>query len=125
MNATYNGDDEYNTCCKGDVCVGDEVRFERATFSGNYRNATFAGYELVTAKVIRDSYGRDKQQHTFTLELPNGKTFRIKGRNLYRNGIWRKKWADENARELVLEEKHQRGNVARSERNYRLGLAGL
>lgn len=63
-NSIYSGDAEFTINCTGDAVVGDEVRFERATFSGSFRNAKFAGFEMITGKIIRDSYGRDKQQHT-------------------------------------------------------------
>jgi len=118
--ATYKGDDEYTTNCTGDVCVGDEVRFERATFTGSYRNAKFAGFEMVTGKIIGDSYGAAKQQHTFTLELEDGSTTRIKGRNLYANGVYRKEWEDEGARNMALDEKHGRGDAARAARADRI-----
>ena len=115
---TFSGDEEYSVCCKGDCVVGDEVRFERARFAGPYRRygrSHFDGFELVTGKIVADSYGADKQQHTFTLELPDGKKMRIKGRNLYRNGTWRKRWADETTRISVQADKHARGKQARRE----------
>jgi hypothetical protein len=118
-NSTYEGDMEYTINCTGDAVVGDEVRFERATFSGSFRNAKFAGFELVSGKIIRDSYGRDKQQHTFTLELLDQSTLRIKGRNLYSQNLYRKLWANEALREIAANEKHDRGDKARAARNYR------
>lgn len=117
--STYKGDAEYCLNCTGDVVVGDEVRFERATFTGSYRNATFAGFQMVTGTVIRDSYGRDRQQHTFTLRLANGSEARVKGRNLYTNGVWRKPWADEARRREAQDEKHARGDTARTVRDAR------
>lgn len=117
--STYAGDDIYSICCTGDAVVGDEVSFERATFTGSFRNAKFAGFECITGKIIRDSYGRDKQQHTFTLEFADGSTLRIKGRNLYAEGVWRKPWADESTRGAVADEKHARGAIARAERAIR------
>lgn len=121
---TYAGDDEYSIRCTGDACVGDEVRFERATFTGGsfgrFRSKPkFAGFETVTGKIVRDSYGADKQQHTFTIEHSDGSTLRIKGRNLYANGTWRKPWADERERHAVLNEKHTRGDRARADREAR------
>lgn len=118
---TYKGDSEYNIDTTGDVVVGDEVAFERAMFTGSWKNPKFDGFELVNGKVIKDSYGKDKQQHTFTLELKDGSTMRIKGRNLYKNGTWRKKWEDESLRNKVADEKHLRGNIARAERDKRKG----
>jgi hypothetical protein len=116
----FGGDECYCFDCTGDVVVGDEVRFSRALFTGSWRNAKFAGLELVTGTVIRDSYGKQKQQHTFTIELPDGNTLAIKGRNLYRNGCWRKPWDDEAAREKARTEKHFRGACARQARNERV-----
>lgn len=119
---TFNGDDEYSVCCTGDCVLGDHVRFERARFAGaysRYNRPRFDGFELVTGKIVADSYGPDKQQHTFTIELEDGKRIRIKGRNLYRNGTWRKSWSDETKRCSVRAEKHARGRQARAERDAR------
>ena len=112
----YSGDDDYPICCTGDAVVGDEVRFERAEFGGSFRKPVFLRFVLVTAKIVADSYGADKQQHTFTLQLPEGTKSRIKGRNLYRETVWRKPWADESKRRLVADEKHLRGDGARAQR---------
>lgn len=119
MNATYRGDETYSIECTGDACVGDEVRFQRATFGGSFRRPVFLGYELVTGKIVADSYGEAKQQHTFTLLRDDGSTLRIKGRNLYRNGVWRKPWANESERAKALAEKHARGDRARALREER------
>ena len=119
IESTYTGDDEYSINCTGDVVTGDSVRFERSVFTGTYRNAHFAGFERITGVIIRDSYGKDKQQHTFTLELPDGHLMRIKGRNLYKETCWRTPWEDESSRGVVLDEKHRRGDVAREIRNER------
>jgi hypothetical protein len=108
--------------CTGDVVVGDELTFQRAVFIGSYPNAKFSHEETIEAVVISESYGAKKQQHTFTLVLPNGKKTRIKGRNLYRNGVFRKPWFDESKRVEALKEKHQRGDVARTERIIRKEL---
>lgn len=114
--STYKGDALYSIDCTGDACVGDEVRFEQAFFLGSYKNPKFSHFELVTGKIVKDSYGADKQQHTFTLEFEDGSKKRIKGRNLYRNGLYRKPWADESQRQIELDEKHERGAAAREAR---------
>lgn len=116
----YNGDEIYTINTTGDCVTGDEVSFERATFSGSFRNAKFAGFELIQGKIVNDSYGREKQQHTFTIEFLNGSKMTIKGRNLYANGTYRKAWNDESQRGLVGDEKHARGNKARAAREYRV-----
>ena len=118
--STYAGDKLYKLNATGDVCVGDEVCFERATFSGSFRKPTFDGFEKVEGEVVADSYGKQKQQHTFTIRLAAGQTTRIKGRNLYKNGVWRKKWSDEKKRQEILDEKHGRGAQARAERAERV-----
>jgi hypothetical protein len=105
---------------QGDAVVGDVVQFERAKFSGSYRNAKFVGMESITGTITRESYGADRQQHTFTILQEDGSTLRIKGRNLYKESLMRKPWADESAREKVAAEKHARGNEARRLRDTRI-----
>ena len=112
----FSGDAIHTINCTGDACVGDRVSFERATFSGGYRNASFAGFERIEAEIIKESYGAAKQQHTFTLRKDDGSILRIKGRNLYANGLYRKPWIDEAQRRVVLDEKHIRGGAARAAR---------
>jgi hypothetical protein len=114
--STYKGDSIYHIDTTGDACVGDEVKFEMATFTGSHSKPKFNGFVIVEAKIINDSYGKDKQQHTFTLLHKDGTKQLIKGRNLYRNGLFRKPWKDENERNKTLEEKHLRGSIARSAR---------
>ena len=116
--STYSGDAIYSIDCTGDAVCGDEIRFERATFSGSFRNAKFSGFEQITGKIIRDSYGRDKQQHTFSIETATDLVV-IKGRNVYSNGTWRKPWFDEATRKSVADEKHDRGQNARRARQAR------
>ena len=120
MSETFGGDDEYSIECTGDAVVGDEVRFSRAKFTGSYRKPKFAGYEEVTGKIIKGSYGQDKQQHTFTLDTGGEKPIRIKGRNVYREGTYRKPWDDESERQAGVDEKHLRGDAARAERDRRI-----
>lgn len=115
----HTGDAEYIINCTGDAVTGDEVRFEHATFTGSFRNAKFAGFEQITGKIIRDSYDRDKQQHTFTLRLADSSTLTIKGRNLYKEGCWRKLWPDETIRHAAANEKHTRGDRAKAAREQR------
>ena len=120
----FQGDEIYCINCTGNAVVGDNVRFERAIFSGSFRNSRFAGFEQITGTIVRDSYGRDKQQHTFSLALDGGGELRIKGRNLYANGTYRQQWPDESRRDEVADEKHARGNIARAARDARKIEAG-
>ena len=115
----YKGDNEYCIDATGDACVGDEVCFERALFTGSFSKPKFNGYEKIQGKIIKDSYGKEKQQHTFTIELDDGEKILIKGRNLYRNGLYRKPWIDEASRKECLDEKHKRGNEARMKKAVR------
>lgn len=115
----FKGDDIYSINCTGDACKGDFVKFSRATFVGSYKKPRFNGYEIIEGQIISDSYGKDKQQHTFTILLNNGEKTMIKGRNLYRNECFRKPWEDENIRNINLNEKHERGDIARENRKER------
>jgi len=112
--------EQYTIDCTGDAVVGDEVCFERARFGGSWRNPKFLGMETIEGKIIRDSYGASKQQHTFMLQLSDGRKLLIKGRNLYREGCHRKPWPDESLRKAALQEKHARGDQARRWREMRL-----
>ena len=112
----------------GDVVTGDTIRLTESVFGGSYRKPRYRGSRTIEAEVIRDSYGADKQQHTFTLRvisssgvdaLETGKTIRRKGRNVYRGDPERLQWADESERKLAVAEKHERGDTARAERDER------
>lgn len=114
--------------CTGDVCRGDVILFTEAVFGGSYRKPRFLGERRIVARVIGDSYGAQRQQHTFTLEvlasegvqpLEVGIRTTRKGRNVYRNECRRLPWADEAARRAALDEKHARGDAARAERDER------
>jgi len=117
---TFKGDKEFSIDCTGDACVGDHVKFEIAEFTGRYRNSRFSHFSLQCGEIIKDSYGEKSQQHTFTIKRADSTTFKIKGRNLYRNKTWRKKWENESLRRQALQEKHSRGNQARTDRQTRL-----
>ena len=101
--------DEYNYNCSGDCCTGDEIAFFRAGTSSI----------RIFGKIITESYGKLKQQHTFTILLDSNEKILIKGRNLYLN-VWRKKWDNEEQRKIVLKEKHSRGSIAREEKSIRV-----
>jgi hypothetical protein len=96
--------DGYTICCTGDCVTGDEIAFFNAGKTEKRLYGT----------IVNDSYGAEKQQHTFTIELDDSpeKTL-IKGRNLYKNGVYRKQWTDEAKRQKILDEKHSRGDEAR------------
>ena len=122
----------YEISCTGDVVVGDIIQFKEGVFGGSYRKPTYLGERVIEARVINDSYGECKQQHTFTIEvvassgylpLKAGLKTTRKGRNIYRNGTFRQEWADESVREIACDEKHVRGGIARRERAERRQIA--
>jgi hypothetical protein len=115
---------EHTIDCTGDAVVGDEICFERATYVGKYPNSRFASMETIIGKIVNDSYGAAKQQHTFTILLDDGTKICVKGRNVYRNGVHRKPWANETERGAALDEKHGRGDRARKARDVRRELEG-
>ncbi|KAL7100261.1 hypothetical protein ACP275_09G136500 [Erythranthe tilingii] len=120
--------------CKGDACMGDIVMFEQNVyelFSIASRSACGppTGTRVVAGRIVKESYGAAKQQHTFTIEvlwskgekpLPPLHPLLIKGRNLYRLKTMRQKWDDEGERQKILSEKHARGGAARSNREARI-----
>lgn len=100
-------------------------------FSIASRSATGppCGTRIVAGRIVKESYGAAKQQHTFTIEvlwskgtkpLPPLHPLLIKGRNLYRLKTMRQKWENEAERQKVISEKHNRGAVARSTREERI-----
>lgn len=118
----------FTLACTGDVCSGDAILFTEAVFGGSYRTPKFIGERRIAARIVNDSYGAHKQQHTFSLvviasdgvePLVAGTATRRKGRNVYRNGVMRQPWADEEARRAALHDKHARGDAARAARQAR------
>ncbi|CAI9110141.1 OLC1v1010117C2 [Oldenlandia corymbosa var. corymbosa] len=98
-------------------------RFDKVTRSGRV-----LGRRTVAGRIIKESYGAAKQQHTFTVEvlwskgikeLPPLVPLLVKGRNLYRMKTFRQSWKNEKERREVLAEKHQRGAAARQIREMR------
>ncbi|KAK8941317.1 Zinc finger CCCH domain-containing protein 62 [Platanthera zijinensis] len=111
--------------CTGDVCKGDVVMFKQRVyekFDKMSRSGKVLGKRTVVGRVVKESYGVAKQQHTFTVEvlwskgvkpLPPLYPLLVKGRNLYRFRTFRQGWHNEAERCKVLEEKHRRGATAR------------
>lgn len=108
----------YTRNVTGDAATGDEVIFARARFSGSFRKPRFDGYDILRGEIVADSYGEKKQQHTFTVVLSTGERTFIKGRNLYRNGVFAKPRSEEE-RKAALDDKHERGRAARYDRRRR------
>ncbi|XP_059455855.1 zinc finger CCCH domain-containing protein 62-like isoform X2 [Corylus avellana] len=111
--------------CTGDVCKGDVVLFSQKVyerFNKVTRHGRPQGKRTVAGRVVKESYGAAKQQHTFTVEvlwskgsnrLPPLFPLLVKGRNLYRLRTFRQRWNNESGRVKVLAEKHKRGTAAR------------
>ncbi|XP_058180498.1 zinc finger CCCH domain-containing protein 62-like [Rhododendron vialii] len=122
--------------CKGDACTGDVVMFEQNVYemfniASRSASGPPCGTRIVAGRVVKESYGAAKQQHTFTIEvlwskgekpLPPLHPLLIKGRNLYRLKTMRQRWEDEGERQKMLSEKHARGSLARSNREARVQL---
>jgi len=120
-----------------DVVEGDTVRWTEPVWPANAwsrkrwgrKPARPIGWRTIVAIVENENYGVRKQQHTFSLrvihsegdEAPEpGQLILRKGRTLYRNGVERLLWTDEEARKVVAEEKHERGAEARYFRKMRI-----
>ncbi|KQK15165.1 zinc finger CCCH domain-containing protein 62 isoform X2 [Brachypodium distachyon] len=109
--------------CKGDVCRGDTVLFKQKVYEkSGKRHSKCIGKRIVAGKVFKESYGKEKQQHTFTIQvfwskgvgkLPPLSLLLVKGRNLYRMMTFRQTWSNEADRAKAVEEKHSRGDAAR------------
>lgn len=108
--------------CKGNAVTGDYVRFTKAIFSGNYPNSKFSHLEEFEGEIIKDSYGLQSHQHTFTILLISGEKMLIKGRNLYANEIVRLLWNDETLRDEALSNKYQRKKANRFDAYKQFGL---
>lgn len=120
--------------CKGDACTGDVVMFEQNVYemfniASRSASGPPCGKRIVAGRIVKESYGAAKQQHTFTIEvlwskgekpLPPLHPLLIKGRNLYRLKTLRQRWEDEGKRQKVLMDKHSRGSLARSDREARV-----
>ena len=109
----------------GDIVAGDTIEFSEAVWGGSRTCPRSLGDRSIIARVLRESYGRESGQHTFTLEVlaaggfdPPSKGARLlrKGRVLHRRHVRRLLWADETARAVALAEKHARGYAARATR---------
>lgn len=114
--------------CTGDAVTGDTVLFEESVFHGSWRKPVCVGSRMVVAKIVSDSYGPKKQQHTFgilvlkswgTEPLTEGLKTTRKGRNIYRHFTKRLPWDDETQRQERLDDKHNRGDIARAQRHRR------
>jgi hypothetical protein len=64
--------------------TGMIVKFKKPKWEKRYQGRwTKRGNVEITGKIIHDSYGKETNQHTFTILDNNGKKHFIKGRHLY------------------------------------------
>jgi hypothetical protein len=93
----------------GDNCEGDIIWFARDCFSGSFKNAKFDGTECLRVVILKDSYGKEKQQHTFTCALMKSASSKthVKGSEFKID------------RGETLNNKHTRGEQARLKREER------
>lgn len=104
----------YHNDSTGDIVVGDKILFIQDRWSGNFKKPIFLGRVALECEVIKESYGKQSGQHTFTLKNINtNETFSIKGRNLYKYVVLTKN-RDNLERAKLLDEKHLRGKRARA-----------
>ena len=84
----------YNPYSNQNLVQGTIFEAQLPVFTGSYKNAKFSHNVSVKMQVIKESYGAERGQHTFTLlclesshpeDFAVGKTYRKKGRNLYPN----------------------------------------
>lgn len=71
------------------LVVGTIIRFEEAVFTGSYKKPKFSHTAIHTVKIIKESYGSLRGQHSFTLEVIES-TKRSKGDIFRKMGrIWK------------------------------------
>ncbi len=99
-----------------DIVKGDIIRFNEPIyeFRGRFKKPRYYGERYIEAYVKNESYGKKRLQHTFTLEIISSDYYKTgeiifrKGRNIYKHNPERKIWKDENARNKLVNEKHER-----------------
>ncbi|KAK4416223.1 Zinc finger CCCH domain-containing protein 62 [Sesamum alatum] len=123
--------------CTGDVCKGDVVLFNQKVyqnFDKMTRRGSHSGRRTVAGRIVKESYGVARQQHTFTVEVLWSRGTKklaplypllVKGRNLYKLKTFRQRWKNEKGRLEVLAEKHKRGAAARTIRAMRKAKAEM
>lgn len=120
-----------------DILKGQTIKWTEAVWDSAYRPRGRwgrsrkpnppDGERTITAKVLRESYGEDCGQHTFTLQVISADgyrageilakdTIRRKGRVLYRDCHL---VHDISNRDAVAAEKHERGAASRADRDAR------
>lgn len=100
-----------------DAAIGDVVLFSENVFGGSYRNAKFLGERKILGQIEKESYGKDRGQHTFSIyvieskgtePIDSGEKIRRLGRNMYQD-CKHIQYATQETRD----EKHNRGKAAK------------
>ena len=107
-----------------DITTGTKIEWSEPVFAGSFRRPKKVGERTITGTVLRESYGAQRGQHTFTIEpekctgydadeVLNKTTIRRKGRNIYNTARVLSK--ARNHAELARE-KHQRAEQAKNQK---------
>jgi hypothetical protein len=101
------------------IVTGDIIIFKEGVFSGSYPKSTFEGYRFNKCKILKESYGSKRGQHTFTLEIIKSEgedalcekdKIRRKGRNIYKDCV---KVSESKDFEILQKEKNNRAYAAK------------
>lgn len=108
-----------------DITTGTIVQFTEGVFGGSWRKPRHLGDRTIIGKIVKESYGAKRGQHTFTIEVQNCTGFAAdevlnrdkicrKGRNVYKNCIIIER--PQNHCELAAE-KHARAAAAKQRKH--------
>lgn len=97
------------------------ITFSESVFSGHYRSPNYEGERTISGKIVKESYGSSRGQHTFTILIDEidgaesskykiGQKIRRKGRNVY-GGLEKVDYPENYA--TLAEEKRGRSENAR------------
>jgi hypothetical protein len=114
----YKGDAIYSIDATHDLRVGDEIRFMRAQYKGEYPKSYFIGFMPFDGKIASFSYNPKNTEHTVFLLLADGKKTRIQAHNLFNDLVFRKPWKDESLRANAQEIQINPGDRAFYVRNF-------
>lgn len=105
------------------IVAGDEIIFKEAVFGGSFKNPKFMGERIIRANILKESYGAERGQHTFSIEvlaaegydaLKVGTKTTRKGRNIYKSVVKIKEANDFLEKQ---KDKNTRANKAKNAKN--------
>lgn len=103
--------DDFTVSCVGNITTGDVVVFEEAVSLG--KHTKYLGNRTVVAEVIKDHYD-ESQQHIFTFlilycagtdPLEKNSVEVRRASLIYRRGVMRKPWDNEDSRPVSYDTK--------------------